>query len=71
MSIMSSTEMISVPCDHVLKIVYGVYPDNKVDPMNFAIWVLMRADGNGSTTWCKYVKDLLLIFSMTHLWENQ
>ena len=24
-----------------------------------------------STTWCKYVKDILLNFSMTNLWENQ
>ena len=31
----------------------------------------MKAGGNGSTTWCKYVKDLLLNFSMTNLWENQ
>ena len=48
--------LISLPCDHVLKIVYGQ---------------LMKADGNGSTKWCKYVKDLLLNFSMTNLWEKQ
>ena len=48
--------LISLPCDHVLKIVYGQ---------------LMKADGNGFTKWCKYVKELLLNFSMTNLWENQ
>ena len=39
--------LISLPCDHVLKIVYDQ---------------LMRADGNGSTTWCKYVKIFYQIF---------
>ena len=26
---------------------------------------------NNGATWCKYVKDLLLNFSITNLWENQ